>query len=459
MAIIVIPVIISGLALGVLVFFIIKTVIAPKQLSSLANMIKQGKYSSATRHAKKILSRDPRNVQAHFLLGEAYRLDGKPELALMEFKQINTLGKFEGFCEEKDFRSKTAALYEKFGQTEEALKEYLLLIALEKEEPNYYFKAGQLFEARKKRDKAILYYRKTIELDSRHSEAHSRLGTIYYQLKKHTEAKALLEKAIKLDSSNYQASFYIGKIIKESKDFYGALDYFETAEKDPEIKVKALIERGGCFMASNEYERAISELERAAKLSPSPDSAESLYSRYFLGICYEKTRNIDKSIEYWEQVYAIRPDFKDVAEKLSQFHDLRSDDKIKDYLTTGKAEFAKICKTVTKQMNLSIQQEMEIPNGFQFIAIETESGKWLNTKKLPKLIRFLRIPDMIEENAVRELYEEMKKTNITKAILVTSSTFSRLAIDFAAQRPIDLLNKDQLLNFLNKIDMDDPLKL
>jgi len=44
----------------------------------------------------------------------------------------------------------TAALFERFDQGEEALKEYILLLKLDQSNPEYYFKAGFYFEERGK---------------------------------------------------------------------------------------------------------------------------------------------------------------------------------------------------------------------------------------------------------------------------------------------------------------------
>jgi hypothetical protein len=103
-------------------------------------------------------------------------------------------------------------------------------------------------------------------------------------------------------------------------------------------------------------------------------------------------------------------------------------------------------------MGLAVQEISTIPNGCQIIGVEAQS-KWRNARKIPKLIRFLRIAEMVDESAIRGLHEEMKKLNVTRGILVTSSTFSRLAMDFAESRPVELWNKDKLQELLKAADL------
>ncbi|WP_028973767.1 tetratricopeptide repeat protein [Spirochaeta cellobiosiphila] len=441
-------VIVFGVAIGFFVAYIVKSLIAPKRISTLADLIKSGKTASAARIAKQIIAKEPRSLDAHYFLGKAYQMENKNELALMEYKTVNSIGNFDGMCDEKKFRNEIATLFQKFNQHEEALKEYLLLIKLEPHESEHFYNAGVLFEERNRGDKAVGYYKKALEINPRHSDSHFRLGLILYRNQRSMEAKNAFTEALKYNRENGQAHFYLGRIAKERQEYTAALKCFESSQKDPDLKIKSLIERGSCYLSIETPEKAISELERAIKLATDPKANETLYARYFLSLAYEKTRKFDEAIEQWEKIYGVKPNFKDVSQKLSSYQDLRVDDQMKDYLTAGKEHFMELCKNAVVKMGLVVQDIKEIPNGSQIIAIEGDSAKWRNTRKMPKLIRFLRIPDMIEENIIRDLHEEMKSLGANRAIIFSSSNFSRMAITFAESRPVDLMNKDKLQNYL-----------
>ncbi len=240
MPILIILIIIVGAGLGVFIFFLIKAFIIPKRVSNLADLIRQGKTLAASRIAKQLIARDPRNAEAHYFLGLAYLGENKPELALMEFKTVNQIGQFGGLLKEIPFRKKIAELFVKFNQPEEALKEYLLLIKAEPYEAEHYFQAGKLFEERNRSVNALTYYKKAIELDPKHGMAHALLGVLLYKAKKPVEAKAELDTALKLLPEDFKVYYYKGKLEKESHDYVSALASFEKAQKDPEFKVKAL---------------------------------------------------------------------------------------------------------------------------------------------------------------------------------------------------------------------------
>ncbi|RKX87684.1 MAG: restriction endonuclease [Spirochaetes bacterium] len=451
MPLIIVLVLIIGIAIAVITIFIMKSVLAPKKLATVANYQKQGKHLAAIRLVKQILLKEPRNAEAHYLLANSYLAENKAEIALMELKAVNQIGSFGGYCKENEFRLIIAELYEQFNQPEEALKEYVLLIKLMPTMGEYYYRAGKLFENRNKAEKAVQYYRKAIQLTPRLSKAHYSLGFILFRGKKNVEAKAEFEAALKYKADFYAAHFYLGKLQKGNHDYIPALLSFEKASRDQDFKVKSLVERGACYMSLKSFDKAIIELERGIKLTSNAASPETLYARYFLASCHEQERDFENAIDQWEQIYAKKPNFRDVAEKLSQYQELRSDDKMKDFLTSGVGEFQEICKALTTTMGLNITELSDIKNGCEIIAVDGDT-KWRGTRKMPKLIWYLRIPEMVPDTTVRAIHEKMKALNVSRSIIVVSTNFSRKAQEYAESRPIDLIGKEKLQTELKKVD-------
>lgn len=451
MSFVVIFIMILGVAVAFLSWFIIRMVATPRHTKAVAEQLKQGRVAVAIRSSKALIAKDPRNGEAHWLLAEAYLADSKPELALMELKQVGQIGQFGPELSEVAFRTRIAELYERFNQTEEALKELILLTKLDPRGAGNFLQAGKLFEGRGRTDVAIGYLRKAIELDPKLAAAHHHLGLILYRTKHPMEAKTELELAIKWDGDDFEAFFYLGKLLKEMNDFTPALLAFEKSTRNPAFKIKALVERGGCYMSQNALDKAIPELERAVKLVKDEGANEALFGRYFLAMCYEKQRSLDKAIEQWEKIYQKKASFRDVAEKLTQYQEYRTDDKMKDYLTCGKEEFMELCASaVQRAMGLSIRGKEDIPSGVDIIAVEGDSEKWLGTKKQPRLIRFLRLSENVDEAVLRGFIEKMKTLGVVRGAVVTSSAYSRPALEFAENRSVELFNKEQLQEMLTR---------
>jgi tetratricopeptide (TPR) repeat protein len=445
-------IIILGVGVGFLIFFVVKALVAPQKVEALAGLIKKGKTQTAIKAAKRLILQDPQNAEPHYYLGLAYHAEGRDELALLEFKAVNQLGISDKNIPEIEFRQLLAQMFIRYKQGEEALKEYLLLIKLVPNHPEYYYWAGKLFTERNRTDMAANYLRKAAELNPKDGKVFYELGVMLYKDKKAREAKAALEAALKYQSDNAQIHFFLGKISKDAKDYTAAAGAFEKAARDTEFKIRALVERGGCFMALNAPEKAIPDLERAVNAITDEGAQDGLYARYFLGMCYEKTRELDKAIAQWDKIYAAKKNFRDVGEKLAQYQELRSDDNIKDYLTAAPVEFTELCKAVAQQaMDLQVQNSKNLPDGCEMVAMENDSAKWRNVRKMPRLIRFYRSPDPVDEPKVRSILDDAKDSNISRAALITSAEFTRSALDYANSRPVELFNKEKLQTMLQGV--------
>jgi tetratricopeptide (TPR) repeat protein len=447
----IIAIIILGTAVAIVAFFLARSILLPKRVESLHTLLRQNKTQAVIKAARQLIAKDPRNADAHYLLGLAYDQENKRELALLELKAVNQIGNFDGLVDEVLFRQKIAGLYADFNQPEEALKEYLLLLKRRPSDAGCYYKIGRIFEDRNRSDKAAKYYKKACELDPRNAEARTRLGFLLYRAKRSVEAREELDAAVRLQPENYEAWYYIGRILKDSRDCIAAMSAFEKSSREPSLKVKSLVERGACMVTLGSLDRATSELERAVKLADD-GSNESLHAMYILAHCYERMNRIEDAVVQWELIHSKKSGFRDVAEKLARFQDLRTNDRMKDYLTIGRDAFIEVCRQLTETLGLAVRDAHGIDNGGEVIAVENTS-KWRNARSLPKLIRFLRVADIIDEPAVRQVHEEMRKQGITRGLIVTSSTFSRLAQDYAEGRPIDLYGKDRLESLLEQIEL------
>jgi len=316
-------IIILTVGVAFLIVFLIKSIILPRRAAAVANYLNKSKTLQAVRTAKAAVEKDPKSAEAHFLLGKAFLADKREEQALREYKSVSRLG-IEGMnIPETEFRETIAALYAKFHEEEEALKEYVLLIKNHPENPDYYFRAGKLFSGRNRQDLAEQYLRKAVSLNPREANYRFELGMHYYLSKKIKEAGVEFDAAVKLNPSDGHALLYQGKLLKDSKDYAGAVPYLEKAARDQTYKLRSLVELGGCYMSLKMLDKAIPELERAVNIITIEAEPDSLYARYFLAMCYEKTQELPKAVAQWDRIYAQKKNFRDVGQKLTQYIDYR----------------------------------------------------------------------------------------------------------------------------------------
>ncbi len=434
-----------------LLFVIFKNVISPKKADALPKLIKQGKVQKAIKLAKRLIQKNPKNYIAHYYLGKAYLKDNKHELAILEYKNVDSNALFGEGIDELDFRKEYSELLLKYNQQNEALKNFLLLTKLEPKNAENFYQAGHIYELQNRYDIALGFMQKAVMLNKKHARAHAEIGLMLYRTKQFKEAKKEIDVALKLSPETYSSYYYLGKILKDNKDLQGAIKAFEKAQRDPDVKIKAIIEHGSCYMMANRYDSAMLDFLREIELDKNNSFPETLYSRYFLATCYEKSRKIDKAIEQWEEIYKRNKSFRDVSSKLSEYKDLQTNDFMKDYLTSNNEEFASICKNAAeKGLNLQILTCDIKKWGCQITGVAKGDENWMNVRKQVFLLRFYREPESIEEKTVMETLDNMKQLNSTKSYIFSSSGFSLSAKRFAENRPIELIEKQKLEAVLSK---------
>jgi tetratricopeptide (TPR) repeat protein len=439
-------------AVGLVVVFVyvMKRLVSPKRLVIIEHMIESGNTKSAIRQVKNILARNERNPDAHWYLGECYRAENRPDLAIVEYRFISNTGRYTTIAAEKKVRERLAQEYLKLGQIDEAQKEFILLSKIDPGNFETFYNIAKLFEDRDYTDSALTNYQKVLSINPKHAPSFMRIGIILIKKGQLNEAKKALMTSIKLDPMNVACHFYLGRISKKSGDADTALLQFEKALKDPGLRQRASLERASLFIAKKEYTVAVSELERALAYGDE-EQAVVLAIRYLLAQCYEVTKDITGAVEQWEQIYSVNPKFRDVAEKLAIYSDLRADDRLKDFLTASQSKFQEYCTRIVESMGLAIQDVfVKSQDLAEVYALETQS-RWRNAKKAPSIVKIFRTVDPIGYDAIRVLYDQMRKINANRSICVAASKFTRTAVEFAQIRPIDLIDKDELSKLLDKI--------
>ena len=435
----------------VIAIVIVKKTGSDQKTDGVQRFIKEGKLQQAQKAAKSLIAKNPRDYVAHYLLGKAYMADKKPELAFIEYKTVNNEAIFNGVIPEVEFRKTMADLYSRYNQTDDALREYLLLTKLEPGNAENDFNVGKIYEAQGKAQLAMGFYQKAVSTDKKLAKAHTAIGFLFYRGKQYNDAKKEIDTAIRLAPEDYSNYYYLGKILKECRELSEAVKSLEKAQRDQTLRQKALIEKGSCLVLAGQIDQAEAEFTHAISCTKNDTSQETFYARYFLAACYEKNRKIEKAIEQWNIIYSKNKKFRDVAAKLAQYKDVQTNDSMKEYLTCAPGAFLEICKkAILAGFGLETQKAEPTKLGCSILATEAKKDTWMNVRQQIYYAEFFRETEPIEESAVRKAVDEIKRQGYLKGILITSSQFTQAAVKFAENRPVVLVAKDQLERILSK---------
>ena len=269
-------------------------------------------------------------------------------------------------------------------------------------------------------------------------------------MKRERNAKQAFIEAIKVDPHDYKAHYFLGLVLRQLGDYEWAIKEFETAQKSDDIKVKCFLAKGTCYLEREQLPKAVIEFERGLKFAKRGSDTE-LNLRYFLAEAQEKMRDLHSAISNWEKIVAVNPTFRDVQAKLKSYAEFRQDDRIKDFMIAGLAQFEHTCRKISESMGLTVMDvDIISDTEVEIIATDTE-GKWRNTRRTNKIVRILRTTDVVNDKLLRKLHEKLKEKNATRIIIITAGDFTQSAVDFSNTRPIELYGKNDLLRLLKQI--------
>ncbi|HOM87425.1 MAG TPA: tetratricopeptide repeat protein [Spirochaetota bacterium] len=436
--------------LVIFVLYFANIYIFPRKLEEIQQLIESGQTKIAIRKLNDIIEKDDRNHYAHYLLALAYEKENNIQYAILEYRQVLKIGRYDEKVNEVNIRNHLASIYKARNAVEEAKKEYLLLTKLDPAnfEPFYelgiiYFNAGQI-------DKAIPYFKKSIANNNKHGASFYYLGQAYYRMQNYPDAKQAFIEAIKVDPHDYKAHYFLGLVLRQLGDYEWAIKEFETAQKSDDIKVKCFLAKGTCYLEREQLPKAVIEFERGLKFAKRGSDTE-LNLRYFLAEAQEKMRDLHSAISNWEKIVAVNPTFRDVQAKLKSYAEFRQDDRIKDFMIAGLAQFEHTCRKISESMGLTVMDvDIISDTEVEIIATDTE-GKWRNTRRTNKIVRILRTTDVVNDKLLRKLHEKLKEKNATRIIIITAGDFTQSAVDFSNTRPIELYGKNDLLRLLKQI--------
>ena len=435
---------------SIIVFYVLNTVVFPKRIEEIARMIESGQTKLAMKKLQEMIEKDDKNAHAHFLMAEAYHKDGNMNYAIVEYRQVLKLGRFDDMINEVKVRTRLAKLFKERKNFEEAKKEYLILTKIDPANFENYYELGVLFYNLNNMDKATGFFKKSIASNPKHEDSYYHLGQVYYKAASYSDAKQAFINTMKLNPNNYKAHYFLGLVLRQQGDYEWAIKEFETSQKSEELKVKSFLAKGSCYLERGQYPKAAAEFDRGLKFARE-GSDTALNLRYFLADCQEKMRDIHSAIHNWEKIVEVKKDFRDVQEKLRQFSEFRQDDRIKDFLIAGLSQFEHLSRKMISAMGYTVT-DVDIISDTEIEMIATEiEGKWRNARQSNRIIRIIRTTDTVQEGLLRRLYQNMKPRNATRIMVITTGDYSPKAMEFAQTRPIETLSKAELVEMLKKV--------
>lgn len=133
------------------------------------------------------------------------------------------------------------------------------------------------------------------------------------------QAKSLVQRY----PNEFGYRYELGELYYAQGQLDESIKEFQLAQRNPKVRVNALVYLGKAYKQKGFYDLAAEQLEAAKKEIPLVNEQKKDVV-YELGSCYEQQGNMDKAMAEYKTLYGMDIAFRDVSEKIDAFYSKRS---------------------------------------------------------------------------------------------------------------------------------------
>lgn len=225
-----------------------------------------------------------------------------------------------------------AQLYQQWGMLEEAKMILLGLIQQYPEESELKLMLADIHIDLEEDQEAIELLNRFNPTDEDYLAVLIQLADLYQTQGLFEVSEQKLLEAKQLDPSEVLIDFALGELSLSNGEYQKAIPYYEKVYQQQEVfaEVEIAVRLGECLAAVGEFEQALTYYEKVET-----DNVEVLF-RY--GFIAKKANRSDISIQSWEQVIEIDPDYQSVYFYLAETYE--EEGRLKEAYETAKTGLA-----------------------------------------------------------------------------------------------------------------------
>ena len=339
-----------------------------------------------------------------------------------------------------------AAFY--LDKNDDAISSLMLCI---KKDPNNFDCNMFLGKALMKTNTFVYCFKKAKVLQPENNEVNGLLGNALFKSQKYRDCLPFLKRVIDENPGDKEVLFNMAVAMTECGMGDKALKVFMHLRPDPNLGAQACLEAGKMHERVKDFAGAVKDYEIALKLPSAPEDI-IVQIKYRLANTCIAMNDISKALTYLRQIQASRPQYKDVDTLISRYSELNQNKNLQTYLLAGTSDFVALCRkfisTYYKDAFVKVEDVQVAAESVEIIC-DVENPKW----EAKLMFRFYRTQNVIGDINVRDFHGKLRDAKCDNGICITMGTFSESAHKYTDGRPIDLIEKDELVKILKKINM------
>ena len=451
--------IILWLFIFIIVIFIFTLIYTRRKKGKLKNKLEHIEDESkllAIDELRRIIKKDSHNFIAREKLAKLLVKNKSYLPAIKEYLIILDHSQSNNKIDEIKILNKIGDAYLLLNSYEDAKKYFL--ISKSKDDLN--FKANlSLAEIEMLNDnfnKAEAYYNIVYAIEPEDIEIKKTFAICNFKMAKYKDAIEKLGQIINVKSDDIEIIYYLAFSLYNDNKLNEAVKYFFRIKQVPKYAAEVFFALGIIHKKQKLFIEAIEDFNNTLIAESLNDDEKLVELHYQLADCYFESHNLSKAIEHWEKVSDLSSNYKDVQTKLDTYSNLDSNTLLEMYLIGSVNQFKRICKLFVKYY---ITHFFTLKGTIKFLEMNTSSEGSLeilsevSTRNFTELsyFVFMRSATMVGDMSMRKLYNSLKEQKADKGVCITAGEFSESAKEFVKSRMLNIVEKEKLVEILNKI--------
>lgn len=446
-----IPVLIAIIVACVLIVLLMVIRGGKKGKNGVNDKIQKKGKSAIMKEIEKKLAHDPHNVESLEALGDIYFSDKNWEKTYSVYKTLYDISSAH-------IEVNVAKVTLRMGIAVFNLQKYddamnFLMLSLKKNpedfDANYFL--GKTFYIKEVYDKALYCLKKARMLRPDSMEVVELVGMSFFKMSKYRDSLPFLKKILDAQPDNKEILFDMAVAMSECDMQDKALKVFMHLRPDPQFGAQSCFECGKMHEHVKNYQAAVQDYEIALKLQNVPEQL-LLQIKYRLASMYIALNDIPKGLAVLKQIQAAKANYKDVDSLVLRYSELNQNKNLQTYLLSGTSDFIALCRRYIQayfpNCFVKVDDVQVLSECVEFIAtVQSNKGEEKD------IFRFYRSQAVIGDIYVREFHTKVRDTKCDFGLCITMGSFTESAHKFTEGRPIDLIEKEQLLKTLKKVNM------
>ena len=446
---ILIAVIVALLLIAIIVG--IKSIKRKEEKKDVSVKIQKKGKSAILKEAEKKLAHDPHNIPALETIGDIYYGEKDWEKVWNIYKTLYDISTAHPEIDIIKCALRMGIAAYGLGKNEDAVSALMLCI---KKDPNNFdcnlFLGKALMKANTF-DKAVYCFKKCKVIQPENNEVNMLLGTALYKAQKYRDCLPFLKRVLDENPGNKEVLFYMAVAMTECGMGDKALKVFMHLRPDPEYGPQACLEAGKMHERVKDFASAVKDYEISMRLPSVPEQI-MLQIKYRLANTYIAMNDISKALTLLRQIQAAKPQYKDVDALVARYAELNQNKNLQTYLMSGTSDFVALCRkfiaTYYKDSFVKVE-DVQVASESVEIICEVETPKW----EAKQMFRFYRTQNVIGDINVRDFHSKLRDTKCDNGVCISIGGFSDSAHKYIDGRPVDLIEKDELVKILKRINM------